>query len=225
MHILPYIEQSTVYDEFDFKQLSTDDQISPSTGVLIGAAVINSYICPSDDHFGGSFGGRGTFNYGASNGPTELYGNPTCSCANPYTPALQMAPIDNPANYAGPFTRIGVQTKASAVADGLSKTIFVGEVRVGCSDHPQAGWSRTKNGNGYFSTLIEINFDTCDDNALDPCHRPINWTKAVGFKSAHPGGAQFTFGDGSVHFLTESIDMQSYQYLGAKADGFPVSPE
>jgi prepilin-type processing-associated H-X9-DG protein len=53
----------------------------------------------------------------------------------------------------------------------------------------------------------------------------MNWTTAVGFKSEHPGGAQFTFGDGSVHFLHDSIDMQTYQYLGAKADGFPASPE
>ena len=33
----------------------------------------------------------------------------------------------------------------------------------------------------------------------------------------------FLFGDGSVQFLNESIDHQSYQYLGAKADGETVS--
>src|SRR5262245_50482143 len=95
MYVLPYIEQSVIYNEFDFKQLSTDDQFSPGTGALIGAAVIDGYICPSDDHYHGTFGGRGTFNYGASNGPTELYDNPACSCANPYPPSLVMAPIDN----------------------------------------------------------------------------------------------------------------------------------
>jgi hypothetical protein len=118
-----------------------------------------------------------------------------------------------------------VRTKASKITDGLSKTIFVGEVRVGCSEHAQAGWAWTKNGNGYCSTLIPINYDTCDENAPDPCHRPKSWNTGVGFKSAHSGGAEFVFGDGAVHFLNESIDMQLYQYLGAKADGFPVSLE
>jgi prepilin-type N-terminal cleavage/methylation domain-containing protein/prepilin-type processing-associated H-X9-DG protein len=225
IHILPYIEQSTLYSAFDFKQLVTDGQNLPGTGAPIGSTVIDSYICPSDDVYNGTFGGRGIFNYAASNGPTELYDNPVCSCANPYDKKLEMAPIDNLTNYAGPFTRLGVRTKASQITDGLSKTIFVGEVRVGCSEHPQAGWAWTKNGNGYYSTLIPINYDTCNENAPDPCNRPCNWNTSVGFKSAHPGGANFLFGDGSVHFLHESIDMQSYQYLGAKADGFSVSPE
>jgi type II secretory pathway pseudopilin PulG len=225
IYILPYIEQEALFTAFDFKQLVTDGQILPGSGRPIGSTVIDSYICPSDDHYNGTFGGRGTFNYAASNGPTQLYDNPVCSCANPYDTRLEMAPIDNPENYAGPFTRLGVRTKASQITDGLSKTIFVGEVRVGCSAHPQAGWAWTKNGNGYYSTLIPINYDTCNENAPDPCHRPCSWNTAVGFKSAHPGGAEFVFGDGAVHFLNESIDAQSYQYLGAKADGFPVSPE
>jgi prepilin-type N-terminal cleavage/methylation domain-containing protein len=226
MFILPYVEQATIYNQFDFKQLSTDGQNIPGTSTPIGAAVIDGYICPSDDHYQGKFNELGTFNYGASNGPTAVYDNPAVSCANPYPSGISpMAPIDDPTNYAGPFTRLGIRTKASQITDGLSKTIFVGEVKVGCSDQPQAGWATTKDGNGYFTTLVPINYDTCDLNAPEPCHRPTNWNTAAGFKSAHPGGAEFVFGDGSVHFLHESIDMQSYQYLGAKADGFSVSPE
>ena len=53
----------------------------------------------------------------------------------------------------------------------------------------------------------------------DGCKRYCNWNTELGFKSRHPGGAQFLFGDGSVHFLPETIDHWNYQYLGAKADG------
>jgi prepilin-type N-terminal cleavage/methylation domain-containing protein/prepilin-type processing-associated H-X9-DG protein len=225
IYILPYLEQATLYYAFDFKQLKLDGATFPDTSTPIGSTVIDTYICPSDNFYNGTFGERGIFNYAASNGPTGLYDNPECSCPNPYPISLQTAPIDDLTDYAGPFTRLGIRTKASQITDGLSKTIFVGEVRVGCSEHVQAGWAWTKNGNGYYSTLIPINYDTCDDNASDPCRRPKNWNTAVGFKSAHPGGANFSFGDGSVHFLTESIDMQSYQYLGDKADGVSVSPE
>ena len=45
----------------------------------------------------------------------------------------------------------------------------------------------------------------------------------MGFKSLHPNGAQFTFGDGSVHFLTQTIDHTTYQMLGDRQDGNAVT--
>ena len=46
-----------------------------------------------------------------------------------------------------------------------------------------------------------------------------NWAVADGFKSHHTGGANFVFCDGSVHFLSQSIDMWTYQRLGCRNDG------
>ncbi|HEV3003521.1 MAG TPA: DUF1559 domain-containing protein [Pirellulales bacterium] len=40
-----------------------------------------------------------------------------------------------------------------------------------------------------------------------------------GFESSHPLGAQFAFGDGSVRFLPEAIDMAVYRRMGHRADG------
>jgi prepilin-type processing-associated H-X9-DG protein len=40
--------------------------------------------------------------------------------------------------------------------------------------------------------------------------------------SAHQDGVQFLFGDGSVHFLTKSIDLTVYQALATRAGGEPV---
>jgi len=73
--------------------------------------------------------------------------------------------------------------------------------------------------NGRRTKLIPINYNTCDANAADPCRRPCNWNTEVGFKSAHMGGAHFLLGDGSVRFIMENIEYQTYQNLGAKADG------
>jgi len=221
VHLLPYLEQQALYDSFDFTKLSIDKAVFPGTGTKIGSQVISSYVCPSDE-YRGVFQDVAVHNYAASNGPTEVYDNASCSCVHPWK-SFELAPIDDEKKFAGPFTRLGVNTKPSKIIDGVSKTIFVGEVRVACSVHAQAGWAWTNNGSGYCTTLIPINFDTCDPYAADPCHRPCNWNTDVGFKSAHPGGAQFLFGDGAVQFIDETIDHQSYQYLGAKADEQTVS--
>ena len=50
-----------------------------------------------------------------------------------------------------------------------------------------------------------------------------NWAVTWGFKSNHSGGANFAFVDGSVHFIRESIDMRTYQYLGHRFDGQATS--
>ena len=225
VHLLPYVEQQALYDAFDFKQLSIDKAVFPGTNRRIGAEIIQTYLCPSDEH-DGQFQGIAVHNYAASNGPTEVYDNPACSCgqyATDWKP-YEMAPIDDYKNFAGAFSRLySVTTRPKQITDGLAKTIFFGEVRVPCSIHTRAGWAHTNNGNGYCTTLIPINYDSCNDAAPDPCNRPCNWNMEVGFKSAHPGGAQFLFGDGSVRFIGESINHQVYQYLGAKADGHSVS--
>lgn len=51
-----------------------------------------------------------------------------------------------------------------------------------------------------------MNFAVNDDNAF----------------SFHPGGAQFVFCDGSVHFLSDSIDAQTYCNIHDKRDGQPL---
>ena len=219
--LLPYLENQALYDAFDFRKDHLDGAVFAGTKELIGATPISVYRCPSDDAEDAYYG-LATFNYSASRGPTAVYDNPVCSCDHPWQD-LAMAPLDVLRVFAGPFTRMGVTIPLRRIKDGLSNTIFFGEVRPRCSEHAQTGWASTNNGNGYCTTLIPINFDSCSDTATDACHRSCNWNTEVGFKSSHQGGAQFLFGDASVHFLDEVIDHQMYQYLGAKADGEAVT--
>jgi prepilin-type N-terminal cleavage/methylation domain-containing protein/prepilin-type processing-associated H-X9-DG protein len=46
-----------------------------------------------------------------------------------------------------------------------------------------------------------------------------------GFGSFHPNGANFALGDGSVRYLTMTINMQVYQQLGHRADGKLLSED
>jgi prepilin-type N-terminal cleavage/methylation domain-containing protein len=216
VYLLPMLEQSAVYNAYDLKQEDVDDTTFPS-GELVASTMIPGLLCPSDSH-PSAYDDRAAHNYAASRGPTQVWDNPGCFCTHSWT-ALEMAPIDDQSRFAGPFTRVGTRAKFRDVIDGLTNTIFVGEVRPECSEHVQNGWAASNNGSGYCTTLIPINFDSCDPDHADPCHRPCNWNTEVGFKSSHEGGAHFLLGDGSVQFLSENIDHQLYQYLGAKNDG------
>jgi type II secretory pathway pseudopilin PulG len=218
VYLLPYLEQSTLYNAYNLSQTNIDNATLPGTSTPIGSTVLPTLVCPSESRPSQYFG-FAAHNYAASRGPTALFDNPACLCTTfQWTPLVE-APLDDPNNFAGPFTRVGTRARFADVTDGLTNTIFFGEVRAACSEHAQNGWATTNNGNGYCSTLIPINFNTCNANAADPCNRPCNWTTEVGFKAAHVGGAHFLLGDGSVRFLSENINFLTYQYLGAKNDG------
>ncbi|MHC5540572.1 DUF1559 family PulG-like putative transporter [Singulisphaera rosea] len=47
----------------------------------------------------------------------------------------------------------------------------------------------------------------------------------VNASSNHPGGANFSFGDGSVRFIKDSINMTIYQSIGTRAGGEVVSAD
>src|SRR4029079_1317133 len=218
--LLPYIEEAALYNAVNVHSANLDDAVN---NAKIGGQRVATFTCPSDE-LNGMYNEYAVHSYAASRGPTAVYDNPGCSCAHDFS-SFAMAPLDDPTNYAGPFTRMGTTTKLSRVTDGLSQTIFFGEVRPSCSEDVREGWAYTNNGNGYCTTIIPINYDTCNELASDPCARPCNWNTEVGFKSAHPGGAFFLFGDGSVHLLQQKIDHQTYQYLGAKSDGNVISTD
>jgi prepilin-type processing-associated H-X9-DG protein len=74
-----------------------------------------------------------------------------------------------------------------------------------------------------------INYDSCTPTkppwpAKQTCATFFNWNTTAGFKSRHPGGAQFVFADASTHFMSENVDYRNYQRLGDRADGESVEP-
>jgi len=111
---------------------------------------------------------------------------------------------------------------------------------------PYAGWCEGFQDVTGTTTLVPINwyidpndFRWCDPaggqfNAkippysssppLDPLHSMWASAMTTGFKSKHPGGAQFAFVDGSVHFLSQTINPRTYNLLGTRDDG-QVVPE
>ncbi len=248
IRLLPFAEQQPLYEEFDTR-LPTDAQRFSSTNKLLGSVKLDVYTCPSamNPTIGNPNANPPTdvfpSNYMPSTGPTPFGDNPACSCPSAvvYRDTFGSAVcggghrtwnLHNRVTPAGPFTRTYphynpvFHCRMADVPDGLSNVIFFGEGRPECSTHLLRQWSDS-NGFGLHGTIAPINFDSCaadvsQSKTGDGCGARSNWNMEFGFKSRHPGGANFLIGDGSVHFLSETIDHCTYNMLGDRCDGMPA---
>ena len=57
-----------------------------------------------------------------------------------------------------------------------------------------------------------------DKERPSPC-QPVSRPRYVSARSNHPGGVNVMFGDGSVHFLNETIALEAWQALGSMDGG------
>jgi prepilin-type processing-associated H-X9-DG protein len=132
----------------------------------------------------------------------------------------------------GIFTRGGAVVRITDIADGTSNTLMIGESLVGehygvSNGDGLPGWWASGWTNSLGTTIVPINYysgvgynsPNAQQCSPDPAHSFFNWNVSMGFKSKHTGGANFVFADGSVHFLNQAINMQTYQYLGCRNDG------
>ena len=103
------------------------------------------------------------------------------------------------------------EIRYSEIYDGSSNTILIGEML------PSAlslGWaSGTSASLRNTSSLVGQAF--WEANRMNPPDPLL----VGGFGSLHPGGAQFTLADGSVRFLSQSIEPELFEFLGDRADG------
>lgn len=235
MHVrlLPFLEQQQVFQLFDFRNCTDNLRVStpfPDGNTLLLSITIPVYLCPTDNSnrkLGSVPNQVQVSNYYPSMGPTySISNNPNCSCPE-YSMWRSYSNTNSDSNNpAGPFTRNGWNfvCRIADVPDGTSNTIFVGEVRVDCSGHVRAGWSHSNKWGAF--TQIPINYDSCYPDVASAtaagktaCAARCTWNTEVGFKSQHPGGANFLFGDGSVRFISQTIDHWTYQYIGDRRDG------
>lgn len=224
--VMPFMELENLYDAYDFSVATShaNNQAAVTTRT-------EGFHCPSaadtDDLIITGLRSEGGFNptagmglwYLASIGPTTPDGSPQCPVANPsYCNQGHnwgtLAGGGHPAGSSvGMFGRYPRGFNFAKVSDGLSSTIMIGEtlpgectgfVCVACQNFPVS------------YTTIAINTPTIPNTGA-------YWNTNCGFKSQHPTGAQFAFGDGSVQFLSETIDYRTYNNLGNRADGETTS--
>lgn len=94
------------------------------------------------------------------------------------------------------------------VRDGLSTTLMVGEHQT----RPASGWYYTWSGviAGGDRAIVRILGDT----DVTPNHDDLHLDE---FASYHNGGCHFTMGDGSVHFVANTVNLSVYRNLSSRA--------
>ena len=223
---LPYVEQDALFRLAP--DLETVANFNPA-GVMRSnpnaiAARVKVMRCPSDDHNLN----ESLCNYVASMGPQCAIGPHGCNpnqfrCNQPGIGIPQSPDHGNSTSTAdirGLYNRLGASINLLSISDGTSNTIMIGETLPRQHDHFFNGsWMHFNGGASHVTTIIPMNTRTLDQTT---CLRRDNWNNSWGFKSNHTNGANFVFADGSVKFISQSIDMTAYQLLGGRNDGQPI---
>ncbi|MEO2016912.1 MAG: DUF1559 domain-containing protein [Fuerstiella sp.] len=177
--------------------------------------------------------------YGESNVAARQAKIATYSCASDYNFRYQVDLVGSviASSYAGCFGGDNVpidlnnngvmflnsSMKFRGIRDGASNTIMIGE-KLNPRETVDLGWM-----SGTSATLrhtgVPINagwdvvnyFSRTDGEPKTPAAAP-NDTATGGFSSQHSGGANFALGDGSVRFITESVNSDVYSHLGNRED-------
>lgn len=227
-YLLPYVEENSTYQSFKGLQLAMPSLANKAAW----QTVLSGFICPSDpDNSNPLLGGRnndpsnnpydGTTNtgsmglwYPASMGPNNDRGCDFCpSSGNGIWCCIGVGPNGFTENDIGMFRRHYQPIRFRQVTDGLTNTFMLGETLPS-----QCRFNGAYNANyPLVSITVPINILE-NDNGVD------KYWRTCGYKSRHAGGgADFTMGDGSVHFVSETIDYRVYCGLGTRAGGETVS--
>ena len=104
------------------------------------------------------------------------------------------------------------RTELRQIIDGTSHTFAVGEA--------VDQWAKER-----FWFYAYSSFGSCamppnyHKPGVDPIANAGDWPNTWGFHSKHPGGVSFAMCDGSVHFVNDNIDLQTYRNLAHIDDG------
>jgi prepilin-type N-terminal cleavage/methylation domain-containing protein/prepilin-type processing-associated H-X9-DG protein len=204
VQLLPYIEQQSIHDRFDFAVSAT-----PATNKAIAATTIPLFLCPSESE-GDLFSSQGPWKGAAFTDYGGIYGvegigrgveQPDSGQEGDAQdlPPFQSAQTLRDDSLGVMLYDFGVPPRA--ITDGLSKTVCVAE----STYRRQYGYAEWANGHNIFSQEQST---------------PINGkglNNEIG--SAHPGGASLVFCDAHVEFTVETVEQTVLDAMLTKAGG------
>jgi prepilin-type N-terminal cleavage/methylation domain-containing protein/prepilin-type processing-associated H-X9-DG protein len=210
VQILPYCELKNVYNHFNYKVGVYD-----TPNLTTRTNLIRTFLCPSDP--------------GANRGPKGVALTNYVGSQNDVEAAI------NTTNNGVLFLNSAIRFED--ISDGTSQTIFVGEKLNNGLDEGWASGTRASlrnmgarldTPNKATSSVTGLTGDDDDSAGAvgGTAKAPFDILSFVGsYASRHPGGANFTFGDGSVRFLKNSTSPVIFHWLANRADGEIISSD
>lgn len=221
--LLPYVEQDSLYRQggIPFKTLRQSG---------VAGAEIRVFLCPSDTTLGtgsrlnaGNLSGfpAGCTNYkgvsGANWGDDDfgIGANFDTDWRNPGANGSYNGLDDGDGIL---FRSDSVKhLRLTEITDGTSNTLMVGEDVP--SHNTWCSWPYANN--AYGTCAIPLNVEL---RYSGPQYQPgADWQNLWSFRSRHTGGGNFAMADGSIRFVTDSIDLVSYRALATIRGGEVVS--
>ena len=206
MALLAFIEQGALFDAAG--PITATMDLSNATRLKLVQTRLKGYLCPSDS------------------GPdlnevkTEPYGASQRLARSNYLGLMGTISVDSSDDIGNGVLFQKSAIRFADITDGTSQTFLAGERDY--SAHRGALWAGTARS---WSSFRHSNVNpTYITSGL------INGTHENCYSSRHPAGAQFALCDGSVRFVSETIDaandsganMGTYQRLGCRNDGLVV---
>lgn len=223
--LLPYMEQTALYDQYHQELDNTADANMP-----VNQTLVDVYHCPSDKEpvLLRPDSGRGNgkrFRMASYRGMSgRSNGHKSEPTRGGWWDGWEFGAL--PSEWKGVFHIVGQHGKIGAcesfgsIQDGTSNTTAVGELHkpIG-KDRRGTFWaysytSYNKSGACPYSASLQANvWDECANFV------PTDNICKRGWGAFHPGGMNFLLCDGSVHFVSETIDMENFQRLATVSGG------
>jgi len=212
-YILPYIEQRNLYEQVEW-----DTPFSLDGNIAITSTRLGLFECPSDTRV------KPLERDGV---PQEARGNYVAN--NGFGPMVEFDTSSLPIAREGGIFYLNSETRVADIRDGTSNTAMVSEIRLapgedlrGTMFYPEGCFyhhNRTPNS----PVHDEHRIDHCVDTERAPCEGTYSTydTRAtiMTARSSHPGGVQLLLCDGSERFVSESIDLDTWEALATPAGG------
>ncbi len=220
IQILPFIDDAPLYNKFRFNEnfRHQQDGTGSTNNELLQEMRNSNYECPSDPN---SKEGLGNINYLAVQGGGDY--STQLSAGN----ACELCCSNRKYYFNGMFSE-NSSIRMRDVVDGTSNVFMLGETKYvtlrTSSGTGATHWQTWATGCwGDVPCLLGATAEAINGSTYQPIIDGYNPGEATThFGSHHEGGCHFLVADGSVHFVSENVDLATYQSLGIINDGLPV---